>query len=248
MVKMPLCAAVVLVLAAASLTASDPPPNLARLVAARETATAGERAHYFYTQSVRLRELDTRGAQTGEYRETRDVIFSPEGERSERFTAEPVNSLHSLVMTPEDFADIRNIQPFVLTTDQLWNYDAEYKGTEPIELEKGSSIDCYVLRLRPKHILSGQRLFDGMIWVRQDDYSVVRSEGTAVPQIITAKQENLFPRFVTTRRPVNGFWFPTLTEADDVLHFRIGAVREQLTIRYSGYKRFSSDSSVKFDQ
>jgi hypothetical protein len=211
--------AVIIALAAAlPLLAADPPANLAKRVAQRETETAEERSHYTYTQTVRLQELDTRGSQTGEYRETREVIFSPTGERSEQFVGHPDSRLKNLILTPEDFDDIRNIQPFVMTSDQLWNYDADYKGEEP---EDG--VDCWVLRIRPKHILSGQRLFDGMLWVRQDDFSVVRSEGQAVPQIVTMKQENLFPRFLTVRKPLNGFWFPAVTSADDTLYFRTAA-------------------------
>src|SRR4051812_23125225 len=109
------------------LWASDPPANLAKLVATRETATAEERSHYAYTQSVRLEELDSRGMRAGDYTETREIIFSPEGERTQRLLREPVSRLKNLLMTPEDFADIRNVQPFVLTLDELWNYDTEYK-------------------------------------------------------------------------------------------------------------------------
>jgi hypothetical protein len=225
------------------LRAAEPPEHLARLVAARETATAEERSHYTYAQSVRLQEMDTRGALAGEYKEMREVIFSPAGERSERFVGTPDSRLKNLILTPEDFADIRNIQPFVLTADQLWNYDAEFKGEEPVDDQT-----CWVLRLRPKHILSGQRLFDGMIWVKQDDYSVIRSQGKAVPQIVTMKQENLFPQFTTVRKKMNGFWFPAITSADDTLHFRSGPIREKLTIRYSDYKRFGSDSVVTFEK
>ena len=225
------------------LRAAEPPEHLARLVAARETATAEERSHYTYTQSVRLQEMDTRGALAGEYKETREVIFSPAGERSEQFVGTPDSRLKNLILTPEDFADIRNIQPFVLTADQLWNYDAEFKGEELVDDQT-----CWVLRLRPKHILSGQRLFDGMIWVKQDDYSVIRSQGKAVPQIVTMKQENLFPQFTTVRKKLNGFWFPAITSADDTLHFRSGPIREKLTIRYSDYKRFGSDSVVTFEK
>ncbi|MDE3194905.1 MAG: hypothetical protein KGN84_01065 [Acidobacteriota bacterium] len=230
-------------MAAFTAFASDPPPGLARRVAKRETETAEERSHYAYTQAVRLQELNDRGAQAGEYRETREVIFSPSGERTERFVGDPVSRLKNLAMTPEDFADIRSIQPFVLTTDRMWNYDVDFKGSEPVD-----GVDCWVLRLRPKQILSGQRLFDGMIWARKDDDSVIRSEGQAVPQIVTAKQENLFPRFVTTRRLVNGFWFPAVTTADDTLYFRSGPIREKLTIRYNGYRRFGSESTVTFDK
>ena len=81
-------------------------------------------------------------------------------------------------------------------------------------------MDCWVLQVRPRQILDKQRLFDGMLWVRKDDLSVVKSEGQAVPQIRTTTSENLFPRFTTMRRPVNGFWFPTLTSADNTLDFR----------------------------
>jgi hypothetical protein len=223
--------------------AADPPANLAKRVAARESATAEERRHYAYTQSVRLQELDSRGSMAGEYKETREVIFSPTGERSEEFVGKPESRLKNLIMTAEDFADIRNIQPFVITTDQLWNYDADYKGEEPVD-----GIDCFVLRLRPKHILSGQRLFDGMIWVKQDDFSVIRSTGQAVPQIVTTKQENLFPKFTTNRKLVNGFWFPSLTTADDTLYFRSAPIREKLIIRYSDYKRFGAQTSITFEK
>lgn len=222
--------------------AADPPPDLAKRVAERETATAAERSHYAYTQQVRLDELDPRGVETGTYKETREIIFSPTGDRTERFTVPPESRLKNLILTDEDFADIRNLQPFVMTTEQMFNYETEYKGEEHIENDL-----CWVLRVKPRHILSGQRLFDGLLWIREEDFSVVRSAGQAVPQIVTAKKENLFPRFTTVRRLVNGFWFPSLTSADDTLYFRNGAIREKLTIRYNDYKRFGSDTKITFD-
>src|SRR5690349_20228168 len=50
---------------ASPLLAKDPPPDLARRAAHRETETEAERSHYAYTQSVRLQELDRRGVQSG---------------------------------------------------------------------------------------------------------------------------------------------------------------------------------------
>jgi hypothetical protein len=224
------------------LHAAEPPRDIAKRVAHRESETAQARSQYTYTQSVRLLELDARGSQTGEYRETREVVFSA-GERSERFSAEPYSRLKNLALTPEDFDDIRNIQPFVMTEDQLWNYQAVYKGEEDI-----AGTTCWVLSIRPRQILAGQRLFDGMLWVREDDYSVMRSEGQAVPQIVTSKQENLFPRFATTRKLVNGFWFPALTSADDTLNFRTASIREKLTIRYDDYRRFGAETTITFEK
>jgi hypothetical protein len=237
----------------APLSAKDPPPDLAKRVAHRESETAEERRQYAYTQSVRLQELDGRGIQAGEYREVREVIFSPTGDRTERFAGQPVSRLKNLVMTGEDFADIRNIQPFSITEDQLWIYDVRYKGEEPVVFNgkdfngKGGR-DCWVLSIRPRQILSGQRLFDGLLWIGEDDFSVIRSEGKAVPEIITGKRENLFPHFTTMRKPVNGFWFPAVTVADDTLYFRSAPIREKLVIRYDDYRKFGSDTTVTFEK
>jgi hypothetical protein len=225
------------------LYAKEPPPDLAKRVAHRESETAEERLQYAYTQSVRLQEVDGRGIQAGEYREVREVIFSPTGDRTERLSEQPVSRLKNLIMTPEDFADIRDIQPFIMTEDQLRIYDVQYKGEEEID-----NRDCWVLSIRPRQILSGQRLFDGLVWIGQDDFSVMRSDGKAVPEIVTGKQENLFPRFTTIRRQVNGFWFPAVTSADDTLYFRRAPIREKLVIRYDGYRKFGSDTTVTFEK
>jgi hypothetical protein len=203
---------------------SDPPPNLVKLVAHRESETEAERNQYLYRQTVSLDELDDRGAARGHYREVRDVIFSPQHERTEELIGKPDNTLAHLVLTPEDFADIRDIQPVVLTEDRLWNYEATFRGDETVD-----GIDCWVLQVKPRGILSGQRLFDGMIWVEKKELNIVRLQGQAVPQIRTLKSENLFPRFTTV--------------ADDTLQFRIGPQRERLRISYSNYKRFSAEST-----
>ena len=223
--------------------AKEPPPDLAKRAAHRESETADERRQYAYTQSVHLQEIDGRGSQTGEYKEVREVIFSPNGDRTEQFVGQPVSRLKNLVMTPEDFADLRDIQPFILTGDQLWIYQIKYKGEENVDNQ-----DCWVISISPRQILSGQRLFDGLLWIRQEDFSVIRTEGKAVPEIITGKQENLFPRFTTIRKRVNGFWFPALTSADDTLFFRAGPIREKLIIRYDDYRKFGSDTTVTFEK
>jgi len=106
-----------------------------------------------------------------------------------------------------------------------------------------------VLQVRPRQILQGQRLFDGLIWADKRTFSIVRMEGQAVPQIRTMKSENLFPRFTTIRRPVDGErWFPVTTYADDSLPFRTGPQRIRLIIRYSNYKKFGAESSVTFEK
>ncbi|MCU1235910.1 MAG: hypothetical protein JWP63_3877 [Candidatus Solibacter sp.] len=220
--------------------AQEPPPNLAKLVAHRETEAQAERNQYTYRQAVTIDELDDHGGTRGQYRETRDVIFSPDKDRTEQLIGHPENGLKHLILTEEDFADIRDIQPLVLTEDRLWNYESKYRGEETMD-----GVDCWVLQVRPRQILQGQRFFDGMIWVDKKEYNIVRMEGQAVPQIRSTKSENLFPRFTTIRKPLDGkHWFPIYTYADDTLQFRTGAQRIKLRIAYSNYKKFGAESTL----
>jgi hypothetical protein len=209
-------------------------------VAQRETETEKERSEYMYRQTVTVEELDDHGTIRGHYREVRDVIFSPQHERSEEMVGTPTKALKNLILTDEDFEDIRHIQPLVLTMDQLWNYETKFKGDEMLD-----GIDCWVLQVRPRQMLSGMRYFDGMVWVDKEGYNIVRMDGQAVPQIRTTKQENLFPRFSTVRKPLDGkHWFPVYTYSDDVLQFKNGPLRQRLRISYSDYKRFGAESKL----
>jgi hypothetical protein len=227
------------VLCAPALFAQDAPENLAKLVAHRETETEAERNEYMYRQTVTLQELDDKGGMRGEYREARDIIFSPRHERTEELVGKPQYGLKYLVLTAEDFRDIREIQPLVLTDELLWNYETKFRGEETMD-----DVDCWVLQVRPRQIFSGQRFFDGMIWVDKKEYNIVRMEGQAVPQIRTMKTENLFPRFTTIRKPIDGkHWFPVYTYADDTLHFKTGPQRERLRIAYTNYRRFGAEST-----
>ena len=220
--------------------AQDPPANLAKLAARRETETEVERNEYTYRQSVTIDELDDRGAARGQYRERRDVIFSPLHDRTEVMVGSPRNGLKNLILTEQDFEDIRNIQPLVLTEERLWNYETKFRGDETVD-----EVDCWVLGVRPRQILQGQRFFDGTLWVDKKEYNIVRMEGQAVPQIRTTRTENLFPRFTTIRKPLDGkHWFPVYTYADDTLQFRTGPQRIRLRIAYSDYKRFGAESTL----
>ncbi len=213
-------------------------------MAHRESETQAERNEYMYRQTVTLQELDGRGAARGEYKEVREIIFSPEHERTEETIGKPENALKLLRLTDEDFRDIRDIQPLVLTEDLLWNYETRSRGDENMD-----DVDCWVLQVKPRQILQGQRFFDGLMWVDKKGYNIVRMEGQAVPQIVSAKNENLFPRFTTIRKPVDGsHWFPVYTFADDALQFRSGPQRIRLRIAYSNYKRFGAESTFKPQQ
>lgn len=221
----------------------QPPAGLARRVAERATEARLAREHYTYRQTVTVQELSAAGVVEGEYREVRDVVFSPGGERSEKFVGKPGSGLKRLKLTDEDFRDMREVQPFLFDSDQLFSYETKSKGEETIE-----GVACWVLQVGPRQILAGQRLFEGLIWVDQQDASIVRTEGRAVPQLRGGREENLFPHFTTVWERVNGYRFPALTYGDDTLDFRAGPQRIRLTIRYADYKRFTAESVIKFKE
>jgi len=228
--------------AALAVEAADPPPGLLKKIAAREAESARARQNYTYRQSVTIQEFNDHGLVTGQYREVRDVTFSPNRIRYEQVLEQPQNTLTRIKLTPEDFADIRNIDPFLLTTEKVPLYEGQYKGEETIDGEK-----CFVEYIRPRQILSTQRFFEGTLWVRESDLTVVRSEGQAVPQIETLREQNLFPHFTTLRRQVDGKWFfPTETYADDTLFFRDWPQRIRIIVRYMDYKRFGAESTITF--
>jgi len=233
-----------IVLVSAITCAADPPPGLARKAAERETASETVRARYLYQQKVLIEEIGSKGVKTGEFRETREVMFNGAGERTETVVGKPWKSLVRLILTDEDFRDLREIQPLLLTKERLWLYTTVFRGEETVQ-----NTLCWVLEVKPRQILDGQRLFQGLLWIAQDDYSVVQSEGQAVPEILGTKQENLFPRFRTIRRRLpDGFWFPVLTVADDTLPFRNGALRLRMRVEYANYRKFGSDSVIRFEE
>ncbi|MDQ2840481.1 MAG: hypothetical protein M3Y72_05470 [Acidobacteriota bacterium] len=225
-----------------ALRAADPPPGLLRKIAARESADAEAMSNYTYRQSVTIQEFNDHGSVTGQYREVRDITFSPSHVRYEQVTEEPRNTLTRIRLTPVDFADIRNIEPFLLTSDKAFMYEGEYKGEETVD-----GVPCFVEHVQPRQILSGQRFFEGLLWVRQSDLAVLKSEGQAVPQIETLREQNLTPHFTTIRKSVDGKWFfPAETYADDTLYFRDWPQRIRIEIRYMNYKRFGAESTVTF--
>jgi len=214
-----------------------PPEEIIKKFAERESEFKRERENYTYTQTFSVQTIDEEsGYPDGEYRMTSDIIFTPAGKRYEKVTFAPTPSLQRIELTQQDFDDIRNIQPFVLNTEDIAKYNVTYVGRQQVD-----ELSSYVFDVAPKVIEKKQRYFQGRVWVDSKDLQIVMTDGKAVPDIITKNNENVFPRFRTYRENIEeGFWFPVYTRADDYLHFKSGDVHMRMTIRYSNYKRFGS--------
>jgi hypothetical protein len=206
--------------------------------AAKEKIFREARNNYTYHQINKVEELGAENEIVGTYEQEWDILYDDSGKREEKVTYAPLNTLKGLIVTKEDIEGFRNIQPFVLTSDELPEYDIKYLGHVKVD-----QITAYVFSIRPKEIEKNRQYFQGIVWVDDQDLQIVKSEGKQVPEAkVKHGQENLFPRFTTWREQVDGkFWFPTYTMADDTLYFSNGPpVHMKEVVRYTDYKQFKS--------
>ena len=153
----------------------------------------------------------------------------------------PVPTLRNIQLTPEDEQDLRHVQPFVLTTGEIGEYDIRYLGKQ-----NADEIPCYVFAVKPKKMVQGKRYFEGQIWVDDRDLQIVKTYGKGVG-LLKKGSDNQFPKFETYREQVDGkYWFPTYTTANDTLHFQSGPQRIKMTVKYEDYKRFEGRSTIQF--
>ncbi|MGA2113957.1 MAG: hypothetical protein ABSH56_04320 [Bryobacteraceae bacterium] len=219
------------------------PDEIVRKFAAKEAEFSQARNNYTYRQSVKLQELDPGGNPTGgQWELVEDILFSLEGKRIEKVVYAPVQNLQNIILTPEDEQDLRNVQPFVLTTTEIPEYDVKYLGREKVD-----EIGCYTFSVKPKKMVQGKRYFEGEIWVDDRDLQIVKTYGKGVG-VIKHSSDNQFPKFETYREQVDGkYWFPTYTRADDTLHFKNGeSQRIRMVVKYQDYKRYEGKSTIKF--
>ncbi len=228
----------------------DPQPPLTvdqiiQKFASKEKEFKQAREQYTYTQDVRVDTLDG-DTVDGEYRQVVDVTFDDKGRRIEQVKFAPQNSLQRIMMTREDFADIEKRMPFVLTSDEIGDYDILYVGQQ-----KEDELNTYVFDIAPKHIDKDRRYFQGRIWVDDHDFQIVKTHGKNVPDLGTGKkggQENLFPAFTTWREQIDGkYWFPTYTLVNDTLHFRNEDVHVKQVVKYTNYKRFGANVKITYE-
>jgi len=213
---------------------SVPVDQIIQRFAEREAEFKTERDNFTYVQTFVVQTIDDDGQPDGEYRMTSDITFTPSGQRYENITYAPPPTLQRISLSEQDLADLKDIQPFVLTTAELPKYDIAYVGREQVD-----EISTYVFDVKPKKIEKNQRYFQGRVWVDDRDLEIVKTYGKAVPDIRKHGTENVFPRFETYRENIEGhYWFPTYTRADDTLHFSSGDVHIRMTVHYSDYKRF----------
>ncbi|HEY1756541.1 MAG TPA: hypothetical protein VGG72_14160 [Bryobacteraceae bacterium] len=216
---------------------SDRIEDIIQKFAAKESEFAKAREAYTYRQTARIQTLDD----GGKWETDSDIVFDSEGKRTEHVVFSPVSTLELVTLTPEDMEDLRNTQPFVLTSADLPKYYVRYLGKQAVD-----EITCYVFAVKPKKPEPGQRYFEGEVWVDDHDLQIVKSYGRGMGANKKKGKED-YPKFETYREQIDGkYWFPTYTTANSVLHFKENDVRLKETVRYENYKQFKAQSTITF--
>jgi hypothetical protein len=226
-------------------TASDKPDpseaeiqQIIKTFAANESAFAKARANYTYRRSASLRETAAGG---GRWEEVVDIVFTAEGRPQERVVNAPPQNLKFVIMTPQDLQDLRDVLPFVLTTEQIDQYHVRYLGRETVD-----EIETFVFAVKPKTREKNKRYFAGVVWVDDKDLQVVKSYGRGVGLERKHGSED-YAKFETFRQQVDGkYWFPTYTYANQPLFFESGEVPIRMAVKYENYKIFTAESTIKF--
>jgi hypothetical protein len=222
------------------------PQQIIDKFAAKEKEFKAARDLYTFRQDVKVQTLDGHTVK-GEYHETFDVTYDDQRRRLEQVVFAPQSTLdqdeNGIQMSPEDLQDIRHLLPFVLTSEEIPEYDILYKGQQ-----QEDELHCYVFDIAPKKIENKKRYFQGRIWVDDKDLQIVKTSGKTVPDIRKKNNENLFPKFTTWREQVDGrYWFPAYTLADDTLHFKLNDVHIREIIKYTDYKRFGTQTTITYE-
>lgn len=216
--------------------------EIIRKFAAKESEFARARENFTYRQSVKLQEFE--GASPGgKYELVSDIIFDQGGKRNEVILRAPVTTLRQISISPEDEQDLRNVLPFVLTSEDIDKYHVHYLGRQ-----KADEIPCYVFAVKPKTMARGTRYFTGLIWVDDQDLQIVKSYGRSTG-VLAKGSDQAFMKFETYRDQVDGkFWFPVYTISEDVLQFDNGnRVPIKATVKYENYQQFNVDVKITLE-
>lgn len=228
---------------------STPPDEIIKKFAAKESEFREALNHYTYRRMARVQTIDDDNKVDGEWYQVDDVTFDPSGRRTEKTVFAPASTLERVMMSPSDMQDIQKGYPFVLTTEEITQYNVKYVGKQQVD-----EVKCYVFDVEPKQIEKNKRYFLGRIWVDATDLQIVVTNGRMVPDDTKKGHEDLHPPFMTWRQQIDGkYWFPVYTKGEGVLHFQGGDgymsqdVHMRDTVKYTDYKQFGSTIKIIYD-
>lgn len=191
-----------------------PPPipadEIIRRFTTNEDAMKKAFDQFSFSQTIRIKEMSD---PAGEFIVVGEMYVKSDGERYDRIVKQPVSTLKQTSFTLEDVKTIANLPLFALTTDQLPKYTLTYEGTEKLD-----QLDTFIFRVKPKQLLRNQPLFDGVVWVDQQEFAIVKSSGKYEREVVGQGTGLPFSMFDTYRENIQGkYWFPTYIASEDYI-------------------------------
>lgn len=185
-----------------------PEEEIVKKFAANEDVMKKAYDAYTFSQTIRVEEMTDPG---GKFTATGEVSFKPDGQRYMRVTKPPESDLKITNFSLEDVRTIASLPLFVLTTEEIGNYTFKYAGQDKLD-----DLNTYVFQVTPKQISRSRRFFQGVVWIDDHDYAIVKSFGKFVSEIPGSGSKLPFSMFETYRENFqNKYWLPTYTRSDD---------------------------------
>lgn len=181
-----------------------------------------------FDQSVKLEELVSNG---GQFDFLGQEYTKPDGERYQTVTKPPTSTLHYTEFSLEDVKTIDGLPLFFLTSENLPLYNLTYEGKEKLD-----QIDTFIFRVKAKQ-LGNKPLFDGVIWVDDQDFAIVKSDGQFLTITGNAYATFPFSMFETYSENLQGhLWFPTYIRSEGHVKTPNGDVPIRLIVRSENFK------------
>jgi hypothetical protein len=196
---------------------------------------------YAFNRNASISTIGMGGQITGTYRRDSFMTFDGDGNRIEKILFFPISTLTEIVITQADIENLGGLDPFAIEPKYIDQYKFTYLGKEKID-----ELNLFVFDVAPKVIpkaeKDGLRLFQGRIWVDDQDLLIVKSKGKAVPEW----KDERFATIETYRENVDGkYWFPTYSASDDELVFKNGQVTKvKIRVRYTDYRLGRTDIKI----
>lgn len=179
-------------------------------------------------QTVKVEELVANG---GLFELDGQQYTKPDGQRYESVLKQPASNLHYTEFSLEDVKFLAGLQLFFLTTEELPQYKVSYEGKEKLD-----QITTYLFRVQPKQLLS-KPLFDGAVWVDDQDFSIVKSYGQFLTSNGSFAPSFPFQMFEVYRENLRGhLWLPTYIRSDSDVKAQQGTVPIRLVVRSSNFR------------
>jgi hypothetical protein len=163
---------------------------------------------YTFQESIRLDEQTDPG---GQFLVTGYMYIKPDGQRYFRVEHPPQSTLKLMHFSLEDVRALSTMPLFPLTSEEIANYNFVYAGQEKLD-----QLNTYIFQVKPKMLSRKKRLFEGVVWIDDHEFAIVKSYGKFVSELEGNGTALPFTMFETYRENFQEkYWLPTYTRSDD---------------------------------